>query len=262
MFETHMQAITNYPHGTFSWIELGTSDQEAAKRFYTQLFGWTAQDNPIGDDAYYTMLHLDGKPVAGLYRVPPEMGIPPRWTSYITVDDVDTTTAQVELLGGSVIEQPFDIAEFGRMSLLQDPTGAPICLWAARSHIGSSFYQRPGAFCWNELYTHDVTAAADFYTKLLGWTAGLDSLNGVQYAACNNGETPVAVIMPMGVITAEMDDMPPSWMVYLGVADVEASAAKVEELGGRVLAGPTEDAGFKYALVQDPQGALFYLIAS
>ncbi|MCC6167133.1 MAG: VOC family protein [Caldilineaceae bacterium] len=259
MTDTRMQTITKYPHGAFSWIELGTSDQEAAKRFYTELFGWSYRDDPIGDDAVYTMLHLDGKPVAGLYRVPPEMGIPPRWTSYIAVENVDTTTAQVDPLGGSVIEQPFDVGEFGRMSLLQDPTGAPVCLWQARSHIGSSFYQRPGAFCWNELYTRDVAAAADFYTKLLGWTAGLDRFNGVQYAACNNGEAPVAVIMPIG---AEMGDMPPSWLIYLGVETVDGSAAKAQELGGTVLAGPTEHGGFRYALVQDPQGARFFLIAS
>jgi predicted enzyme related to lactoylglutathione lyase len=254
-----MQTITKYPHGAFSWIELGTNDQEAAKQFYTSLFGWTAQDNPIGDDAYYTMLNLDDKPVAGLYRVPPEMGIPPRWTSYITVDNVDATTAQVETLGGTVIEQPFEVADVGRMSLLQDPTGAHVCLWQARSHIGSSFFQQPGAFCWNELYTTDVAVAADFYTKLLGWTSWLDTLDGMQYAACNNGEAPVAVIMP---ISAAMGDMPPSWLIYLGVEDVEASAAKVQALGGDVLVGPTEHAGYKYALVKDPQGALFYLIAS
>lgn len=259
MTDTRMETITKYAHGAFSWIELGTNDQEAAKQFYTGLFGWTANDQPMGDGINYTMLHLDGKPVAGLYRVPPEMGLPPRWTSYVTVDNVDATTAQVEPLGGTVIEQPFDAADFGRMSLLQDPTGATICLWEPRSHVGSSFFQRPGAFCWNELYTRDVAAAADFYTKLLGWTSWLDSLNGMQYAACNNGEAPVAVIMPIG---PEMGDMPPSWLAYLGTENVDASAAKVQALGGTVLLGPTEHAGYKYALVQDPQGAVFFLIAS
>jgi predicted enzyme related to lactoylglutathione lyase len=259
MTDTRMQTITKYAHGAFAWIELGTSDQEAAKQFYMELFGWTASDNPMGDDAYYTMLFLDGAPVAGLYHLPPEMGIPPQWNSYIAVDNVDATTAQVAALGGTVVEQPFDVGDFGRMSLLHDPTGAPICLWQAHTHIGSSFYQRPGAFCWNELYTRDVVAAADFYTKLLGWTTWIDAQDAMQFAGCNNGDVPVAVIMP---ISAAMGDMPPSWLIYLGVENVDASAAKVRALGGAVLVGPAEHSGYKYALAQDPQGAVFFLIAS
>ncbi len=263
--------ITHYPHGAFSWMDLATSDPAAAKQFYTELFGWTYEDFPAGDGMQYTMLFLDEKPVAGLYLLPPEMqgDEPAHWGSYITVDNVDETTAKVEAAGGTVIEQPFEVMDTGRMSLIKDPTGATVCLWQARNHIGSSFYQRPGALCWNELYTNDVAAAANFYSTLLGWSAALETMDGMTYAGCNNGDTPVAVIMPMQAeqdyalpVAQAMRAGPPHWAIYLGVKDVQASVAKVQELGGSVLQGATQHAGFTYAIVRDPQGARFFIIAS
>lgn len=61
-------------------------------------------------------------------------------------------------------------------------------------------------------------------------------------------------------ITPEMGDMPPSWVIYFGVTDFDASLAQVQELGGTVVAGPLEHAGYRYAMVQDPQGAMFYIM--
>ena len=271
--ETRTQEITQYPHGAFSWIELTALDVDKAKQFYAGLFGWTFVDMGTGDGTDYTMVHLDGKPVAGLYQLSPEMrqmGLTPRWTSYITVDNVDETTAQVEAAGGTVIEQPFDVMDTGRMSLILDPTGATVCLWQARAHIGSHFYQRQGALCWNELYTSDVPAAVDFYSQVLGWTGGIASANGVEYAGCHHaGGAPVSVIM--GITPATFETMPipreldtPSsqWTIYLGVKDVDAAVARVRELGGAALQEPTEHAGYKFAYVQDPNGAQFFIIAS
>lgn len=271
--DTRMQEITKYPHGAFSWIELTTPDPDKAKQFYAGLFGWTYKDMPVTGGMHYTMVHLDGKPVAGLYLLSSEMqqmGITTNWGSYITVNNVDETTAQVTAAGGSVIEQPFEVMDSGRMSLIQDPTGATVCLWQPRAHIGSSFYQRPGALCWNELYTTDVPAAAAFYTTLLGWKGGLDTANGVEYGGFHHaGDVPVAVIMPTTQaafdtmpIPRELQAMPPHWVIYLGVEDVDASAAKVETLGGTVLQAPAEHAGYKFAFVQDPLGATFFIIAS
>lgn len=271
--DTRMQEITKYPHGAFSWIELNTPDPDKTKQFYAGLFGWTYEDRSFAEGTQYTMVYLDGKTVAGLYLLSPEMqqmGATPHWQSYITVDNVDETTAQVAAAGGTVIEQPFDVMDTGRLSLIQDPTGASVCLWQARAHIGSRFYQRPGALCWNELYTNDVPAAAAFYTTLLGWQGGLGTANGVEHGGFNHREgAPVAVIMPTTQAAFDtmplpraLQSMPPHWAIYLGVEDVDASVAKVEALGGTVLLGTSEFAGYKFAFVQDPHGATFFIIAS
>ena len=105
-----------------------------------------------------------------------------------------------------------------------------------------------------------MIAATDFYRTLLGWTGGVDTFDdGSSYAGLHNGEQPVAVIMP---IRDEMGDMPPNWVLYFGVEDIDASVAKAQELGGTLLVGPMEHAGFWFAMIQDPQSAPFYLIKS
>ena len=80
MSDTGTPSAVEYAPGTFCWVELGTLDGEAAKKFYTELFGWDLTDNPIGPGMVYTMLKLDGKDVGALYGMPAEMtsaGVPP-----------------------------------------------------------------------------------------------------------------------------------------------------------------------------------------
>jgi predicted enzyme related to lactoylglutathione lyase len=264
MSDTTLQEVTKYPHGAFSWVELATTDTEGGKKFYSELLGWTYQDMPIGDGSYYTMFSLHGKYVAALFEMQPEQrqaGMPPHWASYITVDNVDETTAKVQAAGGTVSSQPFDVLDSGRMSVIQDPTGAIVSLWEARNHIGAGYVT-----FWNELLTRDVAAAADFYRTLLGWTVGMDTLDGMTFAACLNGERPVAVILPIPDAATIMSipdaggDMPSNWVVYFGVPDFDLSLAKAQELGGTLVASPREHAGYRFALIQDPQGAMFYIM--
>jgi predicted enzyme related to lactoylglutathione lyase len=114
-------------HGAFSWFELMTTDVEAAKKFYTALFGWETEDMPM-EGMNYTVIKAGGKPVAGMMTMPPEVqGMPPMWDIYITVDDVDATAKKVEELGGKVLRPPADIPKVGRFCVLSDPTGAHIC---------------------------------------------------------------------------------------------------------------------------------------
>lgn len=250
-----LQEIEKYPHGAFSWLELNTTDQEKATQFYTELFGWTYDNSPLGDGTHYTMLRLNGKDVAAInpMREEQQAGGPPYWGSYITVDSVDETTAQVEAAGGVVLLQPFDVMEHGRMSAIQDSTGAVISLWEPRKFAGSRY-----VIAWNELMTRDVPAAFDFYKTLLGWTGGLIEFGGRQLAALHNQERPVAMIVPMG---PEMSDAPPHWAVYFAVPDFDAALAKAQELGGTLLGDAQQHEGTRYAALQDPQGAIFYIMS-
>jgi predicted enzyme related to lactoylglutathione lyase len=113
-------------HGMFSWSELITTDPEAAKEFYTQLFGWTTEEFPTGDFTYL-IVKVDGQGVGGIMPIPKHaIGMPPAWGPYVTVDDVDAIAEQVEKLGGKVCIPPRDIPSVGRFTVIADPQGAVI----------------------------------------------------------------------------------------------------------------------------------------
>src|SRR5678816_3366036 len=156
MSEARMQETPEYKPGTFCWVELATSDGEAAKSFYTQLFGWTFEDHPMGPDMVYTMLRRDGKDVGALYKLMSDQvaqGVPPNWLSYVSVASADESTAKAKAAGATILKEPFDVMTVGRMSVIQDSTGAVFALWQAGDHSGAAIYNVPGSFCWNELMT-------------------------------------------------------------------------------------------------------------
>ena len=138
MTEARMQEVPEHKPGTFCWVELGTSDNEAAKSFYTQLFGWEYVDNPMGpDQGVYTILKLNGKDIGGLYKLMPDMvaqGVPPHWMSYVAVTDADASAEKAKAEGATIMNGPFDVFTMGRMAVIQDPTGAVFSIWQAKEH--------------------------------------------------------------------------------------------------------------------------------
>ena len=122
MSDTATQTQMEHAPGSFCWIELATTDGPGAKKFYSELFGWEANDNPIGPDMVYTMLRLDGKDVGALYQKGEMMkNVPTHWASYINVTSADETAAKAKALGGTVVQEPFDVMEVGRMAVIADP---------------------------------------------------------------------------------------------------------------------------------------------
>lgn len=114
-------------HGAFSWFELMATDAESANKFYSELFGWEIQKAPM-EGVDYNILKVNGEEVGGIMSMPAEMkGMPPAWSIYITVDDVDATAKKVEKLGGKILRPPTDIPGVGRFCVLADPQGAAIC---------------------------------------------------------------------------------------------------------------------------------------
>jgi predicted enzyme related to lactoylglutathione lyase len=252
-----MPERTQYAHGTPSWVDLQTSDQEAAKQFYAGLFGWTFDD--LKDDAgnvFYSMALLSGKRVCAIGGLGDlaAQGVPPHWNSYVTVDDVDATTAKVAGAGGTVIAPPFDVMDAGRMSVVQDPTGAMINLWTAKESIGSELVNEPGAFSWNELTTPDVPKAAAFYAELFGWTA-MTHEGDMPYTEFQLDGNSIA-----GAMNPPMPGVPTFWGIYFSVDDTDAAVEKAKTLGGSVFAGPMDIEPGRFAVVADPQGAMFNVI--
>lgn len=258
-----MVQMSSYPHGTFSWVELSTTDVEGAKAFYSGLFGWEAEAGPVPGGGVYTMCKKGDAFVGAIQTLQEEMsahGHPPFWLSYVSVDSVDKAAARAEELGARIMAPPFDVMDAGRMTVVQDPTKAALALWEAKTHPGAGIVREPGALSWNELSTNDVDASRDFYTGLLGWTVEtMDMGEGREYTLFSVGDQQVAGMMAIG---PDMGPMPPSWGVYFEVEDPDAAAAKVGELGGNVFVPPMDFPGGRFALVSDPQGAAFGVVSA
>lgn len=258
-----MQEVKQYPSGTFSWVDLATTDPTAAKAFYTKLFDWEAHDDRSGaePDNAYTMLLLQGKDVAGMYGMPAEMraqNVPPHWMSYISVDDANAAVERAQSLGATIIMAPNDEIDFGRLAMIQDPTGAIFGLWQPGKHIGAQLVNTPGALCWNELATRDTAAANTFYNGLFGWETRTDPMpNGVYTSFTNKGRMNAGMLQ----MNEEWGDMPTAWGVYFAVADCDATVQRAQELGGKLMVEPMDipDTG-RMAVLQDPQGAVFSVI--
>ncbi|MCU1263231.1 MAG: Glyoxalase/bleomycin resistance protein/dioxygenase, partial [Bryobacterales bacterium] len=212
-----MPAIESYAPGSFCWAELATSDAEAAKQFYSQMFGWTWTDSPT-PGGVYTTFEVDGNPAAAVYAGQP--GVPSHWAVYFTAENVDETAAKVAALGGKLVMAPFDVMEHGRMAIVQDSQGASFCLWQAFLHIGAT---HPGPFnktVWPELHTPDPAAAAAFYSGLFRWkTKPETGVESAQYVEWINGESAFGGLMPMR--GDEWKGVPPHWMIYITVADCD-----------------------------------------
>lgn len=254
-----MSERTEYTPGTFCWSDLTTPDQAAAKDFYGQLFGWQSEDVPVGEGAFYSMQQIDGKTVAAIAPQPPqqrEAGVPPAWNSYVAVDSADDACRRAEELGATVHAPAFDVMEAGRMGVIQDPQGAYFEVWEAKETHGAALVNQAGALSWNELASPDLDASSRFYSDLFGWK--IEAMEGMPtpYRTIQNdghGNGGIAPVMPPGT--------PPHWLVYFGTDDIDASTAKVTELGGGLMAGPMDIGVGKIAVVADPQGAVFALYA-
>lgn len=250
-----MFTVTKYPHGTLSWADCASANASAAIPFYTELMGWTTQDLPMGDDQVYTMFKRDGHDVAGLSQLQPNQPPQSYWTTYITVDDVDSMPDKVRALGGIVLAGPFDVFQNGRMMLIQDPSGGTVALWQAISHVGAQLLNVPGAMTWNELNTRDVEKAKAFFGELLGWEFAPGYMPGYFFIhnPHNNGRINGGILEMSGEAWGEM---PSHWMVYFSVADIDAALAKAAELGGTVATEIIEAAGTgRFAVITDPAGA-------
>ncbi|NUP06080.1 MAG: VOC family protein [Polyangiaceae bacterium] len=255
-----MPTRTEHKHGSFSWAELATTDADAAKKFYGPLFGWKFNDTPAGDMTY-TMNLLGDQAASALYKMGAEMkGMPPHWACYISVDDVDATTKKASANGGKVMKEPFDVMEFGRMSVIQDPSGAALCLWQAKKHIGAGVVNEPGAITWLELYTNNTDACGKFYAQTIGWRTEAHDMGPMGtytmfYRPTEAKEGGVGGMMNM---PPNMKGVPPHWLAYFAVTDCDASAKKAQELGGSLLMPPTDIPNIgRFAIVKDPQGAVF-----
>ena len=255
-----MAEYTSHVPGSFSWVELSTSDPKAGVAFYRALFGWDVVEHDMGPNGVYTIFTMRGKDVAAGAGQPAQeqqMGIPPHWNLYITVNSADEAATKATSLGATVLAAPFDVMDQGRMGVVQDPTGATFMVWEPKSHIGVKIRNEPGALCWSELTTKDPQAAERFYVGMFNWNAKHSAPAAVMdYTEFSvDGHPSVGMMaMPEGMPA----HIPSYWMPYFMVQDVDGDTAKAKSLGARVMVGPQDIANAgRFSVLGDPQGAVF-----
>lgn len=248
--------VAGHKKGSFCWAELMTSDSAGAKAFYSALLGVEFTDNPVSPDMVYSMVSKDGENVAGMFELHAE-NMPPCWGAYICVDSADETAAKILDAGGSLIEQPFDVMNFGRSAVAKDPTGAVFMLWEPKQHPGYTLINEPGSVCWNELRTSDTDKAGAFYASVFGYALEHSNMPMPYTQFTLDGKS----LGGMSAIGADEVHIPPHWMVIFTVAECEASLEVVKANGGTVLVGPFDVPGVgTFAVIQDPQGAVVGIV--
>lgn len=256
-----MEEIKKHIPGTFCWLELGTTDTDAAKKYYGKLFGWQAEDQPSINGAVYTMFLLNDKPVAAVYKLNDEqqqMQIPPHWMSYVSTDNAEQVLQKVQESGGRVIMEAFPVQEFGKLGVFQDIEGAIISVWEPREHIGSSYKNIPGALSWTENACRDLNKTRAFYEKVFGWSSEKKDMGDMEYTVFRIEEEAVAGQYEM---PEEMQDIPSHWLPYFLVKNAEETIKAAEEMKSAILMPNTYAEGVGYfAVIQDPQGAVFGII--
>ncbi|MCC9307617.1 VOC family protein [Kitasatospora sp. RB6PN24] len=248
--------MTDFPPGAPCWAQLSASDPEAAKRFYGQLFDWTAAA-PDPQYGGYTVLSLDGAPAAA---VAPLMNPqqPVMWLLSFATNDTDATCEAAKKAGAQVWMEPMDVGELGRWALLSDPTGAPLSVWQAKQFAGFGVLDEPNAFGWIDLATRDTTAALAFYQGVFGWEVTPHE----QYPMVGLAGKMFGGVMDMGDRFPK--EVPAHWTPFFRVRDVDAVAGTASKLGADVLHGPTDvemENGPRIAVIRDPQGATFGVFA-
>jgi predicted enzyme related to lactoylglutathione lyase len=261
-------------HGQFVWYELTTPDVDAARKFYPPITGWGTQ--PFDKD--YMMWTSGGAPIAGIFRLGPEQrqkGIPPNWMPYIEANNIDETARRVTSLGGKVMVGPDDIPGTGRFAVVQDPQGAVFGIYKSSNQMSRAWDGTPvvGRFSWHELMTTDYKKAWDFYRQLFGWekTGEMDmgggnmyfmyGMKGKPYGGMFNRPPEMAGIAGAAGM-AGTAGMPPFWLVYVHVKDVDKAVEATTRTGGMVKQPPMEVPGGRIAILGDPQGAGFAVHAA
>jgi predicted enzyme related to lactoylglutathione lyase len=247
------------PLGSPCWADLWTSDVEGSGKFYGEIFGWEAQE-PSPEFGGYFMFTRNGVPVAGGMGDMGDMKANNTWKLYLTSDDIAKTLQVAESEGAEIISPAMAVADLGSQAILIDPTGAAVGTWQPGTFPGFTVLDEPGTPNWFELHTRDHAKAVSFYRSVFGWdTRVAADTDEFRYTTMANpsGQGDLAGIMDAKAWLPE--GVPAHWSIYWAVDDVAATVAKVQALGGSVVAD-TEDTPYgTIAVVTDPAGAQFKL---
>jgi uncharacterized protein len=244
----------------FIWHDLMTPDVKGAKKFYGEVVGWTFEAQ-MPD---YTVTLADGVGMGGIMATPENLkGMPPFWSGYIHVTDVDAACAKIKKLGGKIHREPWDVPNVARMAVAGDPTGANFNIMQPFPQQNGSPLPPSsalGAVGWNEAHVGDLEAAWKFYSEMFGWTKGTVMPMGTM------GDYVLFQIdgKDIGGMMKRQEMLPmPMWLYYFNVDGIDAAAARITKAGGKIAMGPHQVPGGQWIVSGfDPQGANFNLLSA
>jgi predicted enzyme related to lactoylglutathione lyase len=240
------------------WVDLSSSDPAGSRDFYAKLFAWDVEVNEDPQYGGYALARIGGKDVAG---IGPKMQAeaPTAWTVYIGTDDADALGRRVEAAGGTVVAPAFDVGDQGRMAVFQDPAGAIISAWQTANMSGFQT-DAPGAFGWAELSSRDMSRAIPFYESVFGWTTRTTPMGEGQPDYTQFQLDGESVAGGMAISPGLPAEVPSYWMIYFDVDSVEDSFRRAVEAGASEMVAPSDFPGGRFAILTDPQGAMFGLL--
>jgi len=248
---SHVDSIQ--PTGTPTWIDLGIPDLDRAKDFYGALFGWEFETGPA-ETGHHTMCLLRGREVAALAPTEPTGAY--WWNVYLATDDCDATARRVTAAGGTLVIEPMDIMDKGRMAIAIDPVGAQFGLWEARAQVGCRLVNEPNTLVRNDLVTADPGRARPFYADVFGFTLdGNDDLPGLDFTFLRRPDG-----HEIGGIMGLSDAEKSSWSTMFEVADADA-AVKAATAAGGTATEPENTLYGRMSTITDPFGAEFTIIS-
>lgn len=253
-----------YPTGVPLWADLCTRDTRIAVRFYSSLFGWTAEDLDPGADSApfersYRMTRQDGKVVAGIGPLLVEPGAS-AWSTYIGVADIDETIRRARAAGAQVLNAgPKGTMATGRLGVILDPSGAMVSLWQPGQQKAAPLANEVRTSSWNELNTRNAQVSEEFYSTVFGWEAEASS-DQMPYTVWKLDGRSIGGMQQMPPETAAL--RPSRWITYFSVADTDATAQTALSLSRHELvADPMDTPRGRVAVIADPVGAEFAVIS-
>ncbi|MYM20775.1 hypothetical protein GSY69_12590 [Brevibacterium sp. 5221] len=237
------------------WAELSSPDLTAAQEFYGGLFGWEfASPGPMG---FGVRALVGGAPVAGISPQPEQApaGQPGFWSLYFKVAELTAFLEDVEEAGGTAMMAIPDFDEHASVALVADAAGTAFGALAYDDDRGFGAVGVDGATCWYELHTKDPAASA-FYSTVFGWDFAADPAAGPGYETFSAGGELLG-----GMADISASEIPGHWESYIQVADVDATAARVEALGGALLAEPAASPRGRVGRFIDTHNAAFTVLA-
>ena len=267
-----------YIPGVPCWVDTTQPDPQAAAEFYRGVFGWELEDQmPPESGAHYFAARIRGHDAAAISSVPEGAPATATWNTYVWVEGADAATEQVRQAGGTVLSEPFDVFDAGRMAVCGDPEGALFSVWQPNRHRGATVVNEHGAVNFNGLHTRDPERAKAFYGDVFGWTTlemegGFTGWTLPGYGDFLETITPgtrernaalgapagfADVVATLAVLGDDEPDTPAQWSVTFGVENADAAAERATALGGTVVAGPFDAPWVRMVVIVDPQGATF-----
>ncbi|MFJ5721689.1 VOC family protein [Streptomyces sp. NPDC093149] len=245
------------PEGTPCWADAMFPDLDGAKRFYSDVLGWTfgESSSEFGD---YTQAYADGRAVAAVVPPMPGQEGPSAWCLYLASPDAAATAARIRENGGETLMDPMQVGEFGTMLLARDPSGVVFGVWQAGTHEGFEAERVPGAFCWAEVFTREPEKSDAFFSAVFPYSMVKIADEQIDFRMFNLGDRTVMGRMRMG--DEFPPEVPPHMNVYFTVADCDAAVAKATERGAILRFGPMTIPFGRFAALTDPQGAAFSVI--